>query len=220
MRNYPQSAGVMTRVTYGVDLSTALELNEETRGEGQAIGEMSDAMFEKHQELLRQQRATAKIRGEVRVHERRVERAVRQCSLAARSADGGQPGAVSRELFPDGLKPEVAPLGLSQQAQTEALLARFGRATLPKARELAAAWNDPITAVLDPLRDALTRRTASEGAEARLNAELAAAGAAHRREVDRLMGVARARFPQDKAAQDALFPPVAARKKRPQPVEG
>lgn len=214
MRNYSESVGPVTRVTYGDHVTTAFGMSPGLDGHAAGLGTMSDGMFEKYISLIRHQRSLAAIRAEVAICEVAVESTIRRCWNDAKSADGGKPGAITKELFPDGVSPEIGAKGTGQGAQTTSLIERLGRATLSGAKAVAATWTAPLTEAHGKLADTLGRRTTAEKAEAALYADLDAAGREHRREVDRLMGVARTTFPQEPDRQNALFPRPVRRKKK------
>ena len=220
MRNYNEKAGSLARVMYGDDLVMGLGLFEETNDEGKALAELTDAMFEGALTVLKLERAQAKARAAVRIAEYEVQQLARRCMNDAKNADGGSAGLAVKELFPDGLDAVIRPRGASQHKAGEELLGRLAGASSQGGKSVADAWRASLSSAISDLADTLASRDEADKDLHDTYAKLAAQGAAHRREVDRLMGIVRAAFPQDRVRQDAVFPERPRRAKKADTPEG
>ena len=130
------------------------------------------------------------------------------CGKAAEIADGGRRGPVFNTLFPQGIKPVVAPAGAQQIKPTEELLDRLEKSKNDAVIAFAQEWKPKLKAALDKLSAAADAHKAAQSAYGDKFQEELALRAEHKQSVDKLMGQVRAAFPGDPVKQDLVFPIV------------
>ena len=206
MRRYRNKAGSPTRTDYGIGLVAGLQAFPETAALAPDFEQVNDDLDQAHTVRRAARKPLVKGRAALRFANHRVVQTIRMANRAAQIADGGRRGPVTADLFPEGLTPVIAPKGAGQIKPTEALLGRFARSKLPGVAALGAEWVQRIELGLALLRGAAdAHKAANDAYVAAFQTEIGLRNE-HARQVDRLMGLVRATFPNDKATQDVIFP--------------
>jgi hypothetical protein len=208
MRNYRPSAATNIRVDFGVELVAGLRLFPETAANAAPFELLTDQLDDQHTARRALRKPLVKARCELRFANYRTDQTIRQAARAAEIADGGRRGPIFDALFPDGLKPVVAPPGARQIAPTQALVDRLTKSKVAGIDTYRSEWLPKLTASLHDLE--LAAAAFDEARDAYNDAfetEIALRDQ-HRTEVDRLSGLVRAAFPHDREKQDLVFPVV------------
>lgn len=138
-----------------------------------------------------------------------TDQTIRMSFRAAEIADGGRKnGPIASFLFPDGLGPVVAPHGARQIAPTEKLIADMKRCKVEGSAAFLAEWTPKLEAILAKLESTANAHSLARKAYADAFQDEVALRSEHYQAIDKLMGLVRATFPNDRAKQDLVFPVV------------
>jgi hypothetical protein len=210
MRRYRNSAGTPTRTDYGIGLVAGLQAFPETAPLAPPFEQLNDDLDQAYNARSSARKPLVAARVGLRFANYRVDQTIRILNGAAQIADGGRRGPVTADLFPEGLTPVIAPKGAGQIKPTEELLGRLTQSKLPGVIALTGEWIPRIEAGLATLVAADTaHQNANKAYLAAFKVEIAFRNE-HARQVDRLMGLVRAAFPNDKTTQDIVFPEIEA----------
>jgi hypothetical protein len=206
MRKYRLNASSFVRFAYGVELIAGLRTSPETAAMADDFEKRNEELYAQYDKRTQLMLPMLKARARFRIQEVLVDRTIRSAARAAQVADGGRRGMISVAIFPDGLKPVVEPTGRGQLKPTRDLVSRLSDCKLDGMDEYRAEWLPRLKDALFALEGAAAAyQSAQEAHDAAFGLEKAMR-AQHRLEVDRLMGLVRAAFPDDRAMQDSIFP--------------
>lgn len=206
MRRYRINAGSPTRTDYGIGLVAGLQAFLETAPLASPFEQLTDDLHEAYTARSARRKPLVKARAVLRFANFRIDQTIRMLHSAVQIADGGRKGSLTADLFPDGLTPVVEPDNAGQIKPTEDLLGRLTRSRLAGIAALREEWVSRIEGDLASLREAAdAHRAANTASLDAFRIEIALRNE-HARQVNRLMGLVRAAFPNDKAIQDVIFP--------------
>jgi hypothetical protein len=206
MRRYRTSAATETRLDYGLELATGLKLFPETTPLAAGIDAVNTELEAANNTRRSKRTPLVKARVALRLANYETDQVIRSCARAAEIADGGRRGPVFNTLFPQGVGPVVAPAGARQIKPTEALLDRLSKSKNAAVVAFAVEWKPKLSAELTKLTAAADAHKSALKAHASDFSEELALREEHRQSVDKVMGLVRATFPNDRAKQDLVFP--------------
>ena len=206
MRNYRASSGSQIRVDYGAALVRGLWHFEDTRPHSATFKALNDELDAQFKARIALRKPWIEARQDVRFCDYDAEQVIRTLQRVLEIADGSRRGPLSKDIFPDGITPVIAPAGAAQLPALVGLIDRFTKSRV-------AGIDAVRTAELPKLDAARTRLdTAAQAYKAARDAYLDAFGTEkairdeHRLAVTSLMGTVRALHPGDKQRQDVIFP--------------
>ncbi|HRI69263.1 MAG TPA: hypothetical protein PK156_33765 [Polyangium sp.] len=209
MRKYRVKAASDVRIGYGIELSAGLRLFGETAGYApsfEAVNNELDVAYNRRRGL---QKPMREARAAFRFAQFDADQTIRMVHRAAEITDGGrQNGPVATRCFPNGLGPVVAPQGMRQIPPTEKLVADLQRCNLPGSDGFRTEWLPRLEAALANLKTAAEAYRLARKAYMDAFQDEVALRAEHYQAVDKIMGLVRAAFPNDRARQDVIFPEV------------
>jgi hypothetical protein len=212
MKKYSSSVSTQPRLDYGIDLIEGLKAFRETQvlaGPLEVVNRDLQAIYQTRQA---KREPLIRARAVLRVREYFTDQLIRRFARAVEIADGGRRGPLFAELFPEGVTPVVSPVGTRQVDPTQALLGRLSSSKQSGVEALREKWLAPLQDGVARLQEAAqTHATTAAEYRTALQQELALRQE-HARVVDRLVGQVRGTYPQNRAAQDAVFPTNASRR--------
>jgi hypothetical protein len=148
--------------------------------------------------------AMTDLRVGVSFAENAVERAIRQTSLLAHAVDNNATGGPAfKALFPDGLDPELRPIGESQVAAAVTLRERLD--TQPAAAKVKVQVMDDFDKALSEFKSALEARDAGDTRVRQARATELAARERFASAYDSNIGAIRQLFPRERGQQNLYF---------------
>lgn len=208
MRKYRKNADSPVRVDYGIGLAVGLGFFPETQALVPSWTAVNDELHMSYNIRRGLKKPLTEKRSFFRFAHYQTDQLIRQAYRAAEIADGGRYGTICKAAFPDGVGPVVAPYGTRQIPPTEALVDRITKSKLPEMGGYRSEWLPKIEASLALLKAAADELKVAR--DAYLDAYRAefALRSEHYRMLDKIMGLVRAAFPDDRAKQDLIFPDV------------
>lgn len=213
MRKYRSSASSAVRIVYGYELAAGLQQFPEVASAGADFEKLNEELSAKHDERLALRKPLVKTRSAMRFVELRADRVIRASARGAEIADGGRRGPITKEVFPKGCTPVIAPSGKAQIQPLRDLIRHLQQSKLPGIDAYRNEWLPKLGAALEALEDAAVLHDAAAAEHDRAFQEELALRQAHYHEVDRIMGVVRAAFPRDRDLQDTIFPEIVQGRK-------
>ena len=208
MKKYRKNADSPIRIDYGIGLAVGLGFFPETQNLVASWTLLNDDLHAAYTARRAAKKPLTEKRALFRFAHYSTDQLIRKASRAAEIADGGRRGPVSKAAFPEGLGPVVAPYGTRQIPPTEALVERIQKSMLPEIDAYRTEWLPQLEASLSALKKAADDvKTARDAYLDAYRAEFALRHE-HYRTLDKIMGLVRAAFPEDKAKQDLVFPDV------------
>jgi hypothetical protein len=206
MQNYRPSASTESRLDYGLELVAGLQLFPETQDLAPGFDQLNTELSQAHDARRAHRAPLVKARVAVRFANFTTDQAIRSCAKAAEIADGGRRGPIFDALFPKGVGPVVAPMGVRQIKPTEDLIDRLAKSKHSAVIPFAAEWTPKLEAALATLTAAAAALEAARATHDDAFRDEVGLRDEHRRRVDRLMGETRAAFPGDRVRQNLVFP--------------
>ncbi|MBK9261212.1 MAG: hypothetical protein IPM54_15580 [Polyangiaceae bacterium] len=209
MRKYRIKAASDIRVTYGVELCEGLRHFPETDGYAASFEVLNNELDAAHNARRGLRKPMLQKRAAFRFAHYNTDQTIRMIHGAVGIADGGRKnGPIAKFLFPEGLGPVVAPYGMRQIPPTVKLVDDMKRCKVPGSEAFIAEWLPKLEASLDKLQTAANAYDSVRKAYLAAFADELALRGEHYQAVDKLMGLVRAAFPNDRARQDLVFPAV------------
>lgn len=209
MRKYRINAASGVRVSYGIELCAGLRLFPETAAYAAALETVNNELDAAHMKRIQARKPSLEKRAVFRFAHHETDQAIRMCHRAAEIADGGRKnGPIAEFLFPEGLGPVIAPFGVRQIPPTEKLIADMKRCNLAGSEAFCAEWTPKVEAALNKLKVAADEHAAARNVHLDAFQDEVALRGEHFQAVDKLAGLVRAAFPNDRARQDLIFPVV------------
>lgn len=207
MRKYRNTAGTEARVSYGIELCAGLQFFPETAGFAPSFESLNNDLNVAYTNRCSLRKPLLEKRAAFRFAHYETDQTIRMIHRAGEIADGGRKrGPIATFLFSDGLGPVVAPHGARQIAPTEKLVEDMKRCKLAGSDALCAEWLPKLEAVLAKFRAAVEAYNVARKAYVNAFQDEIALRAEHHEAIDKLMGLVRAAFPNDRVKQDLVFP--------------
>lgn len=213
------NASSAARFEYGVELHAGLVRFPETAeaaAQVHAINESLHVQFQKRVSLVV---PVVKARAALRFAEYHVDSVLRSAYHAAQVEDGGRSGHVAQEVFPDGIRSVTRLSGRERVQPTRALIERLSLSNIAGIDDYRNIWLPKLQAAFAQLEGALTTYEEANKAHRDAFAEECALRDAHHETMDRVMGIVRAVFPQDRDMQDVIFPLLQRARARAEEAE-
>jgi hypothetical protein len=210
MRLYHPTSGTILRHEYGVLLGAGLARYPQTTALAPDFIQLNDDLLTAHTARVALRKPLLLARANLRFVELDVDRCIRAAYRATQTADGGRrsAGPIASALFPEKLKPVIAPKGKKQLQPTIDLIDRLVRAKVPGIDAYRKEWLPKLQNAQKELEAAIAQYDAATAAHTVAFKDEKALRDQHYNEVDRIMGLVRAAFPRDKEMQDIIFPPA------------
>lgn len=206
MRNYRRSAATDVRLDYGVALVRGLSNFDKTLPYASGFKALNDGLRVQYDARVALRIPWLEARQDVRFENLNTDDHLRMLQAAAKIADGGRIGPISKAVFRDGLTVAIAPAGASQLPALNQVIDDLRNARV----EGIDAFRDAEMPKLEAQRDKLeTAVTAYQSARDAYNNAFAVEKGMrdeHRLAVDSLMGAVREAYPGDKRRQNIIFP--------------
>ncbi len=207
MRKYRANAASPTRVDYGWELSEGLLGFDETTAMSPLILTVTDDLFASFLARLGKRKDQVTTRAKLRVAEYYAELDVRGLHAALKKADGMRVGPLTESIFEKGLlEPVVAPSGARQLKPLQDILGKLKESKNAALADIKKEYVPKLEAVADKLAAAIVGRDGAANGYADLFRKERALRDEHLITVDKIIGLVRAAFPNDRARQDAVFP--------------
>ena len=207
MKKYRATAASEARVSYGIELCAGLRVFPETAPLAPAIEALNDELNTAYTKRRNLHKPMLEKRAVFRFAHYTTDQTIRMTHRAAEIADGGRKnGPIASYLFPDGLGPVVAPYGTRQIPPTEQLVANMKHCKIAGSEALCAEWLPKLETVLGQLKTTADDYKIASKAYSDAFRDEVALRSEHYQCVDRLMGLVRAAFPNDRTRQDLIFP--------------
>ncbi len=208
MRNYRTNAATPVRVDYGVSLVRGLSNFPKTQPHAEGFQTLNDQLYAQHNIRVALRKPWLEARQDVRFGDYNADSVIRSYQAAAKIADGGRVGPISKAVLRDGVSKVVAPAGARQLPALEEVISDLNNARV----EGIEAFRDAQLPTLEGARTRLDTAvtTYQDARKAYLDAFAVekALRDEHRLAVDAMMGTVRSLFPGDKRTQDIIFPDV------------
>ncbi|NUN15688.1 MAG: hypothetical protein HUU55_18845 [Myxococcales bacterium] len=212
MRKYRNDATTEPRIEFGIELAEGLRLFPETEEHAAVVDQATDALDNVAMERRKLKKPRLKARVKLKFEGYLTDTMLRQVSNEAQSADGGRRGPVFDTLYPDGLSAAVDPAGTQQLPATQAVFSRMMLSNHPNLTTFKQKWEPAFKDRIAALTAAIDAYTAINQQDANLFAIEMAARDDHGLLVDKIAGLVRAAFPNDRNKQDIIFPAPPTRK--------
>ena len=207
MRKYRVTAASDVRITYGIELCPGLRFFPETEACAPAFEALNDDLDAAHTARRNLRKPTLQKRAAFRFAHYDTDQTIRKVHRAVEIADGGRKkGPIATFLFPEGLSPVVAPYGMRQIAPTEKLVGDMKRCKVAGSEAFCAEWLPKLEVSLGRLTATADAYKAARTAYVNAFQDEVALRAEHYHAIDKLMGLVRAAFPNDRTRQDLIFP--------------
>lgn len=207
MKKYRANVASEPRITYGIELCAGLRIFSETTTYAPSFETLNndlDASYTKRRNL---RKPMLEKRAVFRFAHYTTDQTIRMSHRASEIADGGRKqGPIASFLFPEGLGPMVAPYGMRQIPPTEKLVADMKRCKLAGSEAFCAEWLPKLETALSHLKTTADAYKVTRAAYVEAFADEVALRAEHYQAIDKLMGLVRAAFPNDRTRQDLIFP--------------
>lgn len=214
MRNYHAGAGTQVRIDYGIALYCGLDNFEKTRPYAPAFKELNDRLEAQFKARLDLRKPWLIARQRVRFEDLNVDELLRSFQAAAKIADGGRVGPISKAVLRGGLTVAIAPSGASQLPALNRVIDDLLNARVEGIEAFRAEQLPKLEAARNRLESAVAEFQAARDAYYAAFAVEKAMRDEHRLAIDALMGTVRSLFPGDKRRQDTVFPEVAVARGR------
>jgi len=209
MRKYRANAASDGRISYGIELCAGLRFFPETTSYAPSLETINNDLDAALTKRIQLRKPLLEKRAAFRFAQYETDQTIRMAHRAAEIADGGRKnGPISSFLFPDGLGPVVAPHGARQIAPTEKLIADMKRCKAEGSAAFLAEWTPKLEAALAKLQSTAAAHSQARKAYSDAFQDEATLRTEHYQAVDKLIGLVRATFPNDRAKQDLVFPVV------------
>jgi hypothetical protein len=187
----------------------ALAQSEGTKPLAGAFQPAHDELQTAAQARVQAEKEMTAVRVAVRFAENALERAIRETALVAHTVDNNATsGPAFKALFPDGLDPELRPVGASQVDAAVALRTRLD--TQPAAAKVKAQVMDEFDRALAGFRAALAARMSGEAKVSQARAVESGARERFVSAYDSNIGAIRQMFPRERGRQDLYFDEVVS----------
>jgi len=207
VKKYRAKAASDARISYGIELCAGLRIFAETATFASPFEALNDELDAAHTTRRNLRKPLLEKRAAFRFAHYDTDQIIRMIHRAAEIADGGRKnGPIVTFLFPEGLGPVVAPYGMRQIPPTEKLIVDMQRCKLPGSDAFCAEWLPKLQASLTKLKATAEAYKVAHKAHADAFQDEVALRAEHYQAVDKVMGLVRAAFPNDRARQDLIFP--------------
>ena len=207
MRKYRNNAASEIRVSYGIELCAGLRFFPETAGFAPSFESLNNDLDAAHTTRYSLRKPLLEKRAAFRFAHYETDQTIRMTHRAAEIADGGRKhGPIATFLFPDGLGPVVAPHGARQVPPTEKLVADMKRCKLAGSEAFCAEWLPKVEAVLAKFKAAVDGYDVARKAYLSAFQDEITLRAEHYDAIDKMMGLVRSAFPNDRVKQDLVFP--------------
>lgn len=209
VRKYRAKAASDVRISYGIELCAGLRFFAETATYAPSLETINNDLDAALTKRIQSRKPLLEKRAAFRFAQYEADQTIRMTHRAAEIADGGRKnGPITSFLFPEGLGPVVAPHGTRQIAPTQKLVADMKRCKVEGSAAFCAEWTPNLEAALTKLQStadahSVARKTYSDAFQ-----DEVALRSEHYQAVDKLVGLVRATFPNDRAKQDLVFPVV------------
>jgi hypothetical protein len=185
----------------------ALAQSEETKALASAFQARQSTLRTATAARVEAEQSMTELRVGVSFAENGLERAIRQVALLAHTVDNNATsGPAYKALFPEGLDPELRPIGQSQVDAAVALRDRLD--SQPAAANVKAQAMDAFDKALAAFKSALAARAAGEANVDQARAVEKGAREGFASAYDANMGAIRQLFPRDRVQQNLYFDDV------------
>jgi hypothetical protein len=209
MRKYRSNAASDVRIAYGIEACAGLWFFPETATYAPSFESLNDDLDAAFTKRIQLRKPLLEKRAAFRFAQYETDQTIRIVFRAAEIADGGRKnGPIVSFLFPEGLGPVVAPHGTRQIPPTERLLADMKRCKVEGSAALCSEWTPKLEAVLGKLQSAASAHASARKTYADAFQDEVALRSEHYQAIDKLMGLVRATFPNDRVRQDLVFPSI------------
>ncbi|NUN16352.1 MAG: hypothetical protein HUU55_22215 [Myxococcales bacterium] len=206
MRKYPNTAGSDVRIGYGIDLAEGANSFEKTQDLVPEINEKNEQLETAAAETNKLMYPLARARAVVRVESFHSDKILQRMGAAAQVADGGRRGPVFNYVFEDGVSVAVEPHGMQQLPMLQKVTGKLQATNRPDLKTFADQWLPELNARITTFSKAVDAlKTLLEQHDALFATEKARRDE-HALMIDKMAGIVRSRFPNDRAQQDAVFP--------------
>ncbi len=207
MKKYRAKVASEPRITYGIELCGGLRIFAETTTYASSFETLNNDLDAAYATRGNLRKPMLEKRVVFRFAHYTTDQTIRMVHRAAEIADGGRKqGPIANFLFPEGLGPMVAPYGMRQIPPTEKLVADMKRIKLAGSEAFCAEWLPKLEAVLSNLQTTANAYKVARTTYLEAFQDELALRAEHYQAVDKLMGLVRAAFPNDRTRQDLIFP--------------
>lgn len=207
VKKYRANAATDARTSYGIELCAGLRNCPETSSVVAPFEVLNNELDAAHVTRRNLRKPLLEKRAAFRFAHYNTDQTIRMLYRAAEIADGGRKnGPIAAFLFPDGLGPVVAPYGMRQIPPTEKLVSDMQRCKVPGSEAFCTEWLAKLQAALGQLKSTADAYKLANKAHADAFQDELALRTEHYHAVDKLMGLVRAAFPNDRARQDLIFP--------------
>lgn len=204
MRGVKPTTASGTMLDLGRYHLAALARSESTKPLASAFQPVQGELQTAADARVQAEKAMTDLRVGVSFAENAIERAIRQTSLQAHAVDNNAIGGPAfKALFPDGLDPELRPIGESQVAAAVALRERLD--THPAAVKVKAQVMDEFDKALSEFKLALAARDAGDARVSQARAVEFAARERFASAYDSNIGAIRQMFPRERGQQNLYF---------------
>jgi hypothetical protein len=214
MRIPSNEASSIVRIEFHWSVLAKLERDPETVDLCGPMAEVATELERVYAERLACEKAEVIARSRLDAAEGDLEAVLRVVARrAVVEAPGRGPGTLLGDVLPDGVEKAIRPRRKEQVQVASEALGRLDRCTLPGADALRAACRTLLAARVDDLGAMLRAHVKAVTAlEEVMHVELRVRSE-HAREVDRLAGALRARFPRDRRRQESFWPKTPRRRR-------
>ncbi len=209
MKKYRANVASEPRITYGIELCGGLRIFAETTTYAPSFETLNNDLDAAYGTRRNLRKPMLEKRVVFRFAHYTTDQTIRMIHRAAEIADGGRKqGPIAAFLFPEGLGPKVAPYGMRQIPPTEKLVADMKRCKLAGSEAFCIEWLPKLETALGNLQTTASAYKVARTAYLEAFQDELALRADHYQAVDKLMGLVRAAFPNDRVRQDLIFPVV------------
>lgn len=206
MRNYRDNASTQVRLDYGIALHCGLENFEKTRPFADPFKEINDRLAAQYKVRVDLRGPWLVARQRVRFQDLNVDELLRSYQAAAKIADGGRVGPISKAVLRGGVTVAIAPSGASQLPALNQVIDDLVNARVEGIEAFRAVELPKLEAARTALETAVTEFQTARDAYYSAFAVEKGMRDEHRLAIDALMGAVRNVFPGDRRRQDTVFP--------------
>lgn len=210
MRKYRADAASTTRIDYGHELTAGLDLFPETAALAPSFEKLTDELNDAFVARRTKRKPLVRARAKLRLANYKTDQEIRSFHAALLIADGGRKGPLTDAMFPEGLGPVVAPAGSRQVKPTRDLIDRLTKSKHKGTDAVRKEWEPKLKGALGDLEGAVAAHTAATGADLDAFRTELSLREEHLLAVDKLAGLVRGAFPNDRTKQDLVFPETSA----------